>query len=186
LDTFDLEYQFPFGWKELWGIAYRTDFDLKQHMITSGKNLEYTDPVTNRTFIPHVIEPAVGLNRLLLMILLETFQEEEKRSVLKLKPALAPRTVAVFPLVANKPALVEKARTIYTQLQLAGINIAWDDRGNIGKRYLSQDEAGTPWCVTVDYATLEDNTVTVRDRDTTSQVRVSISELALYFREKLQ
>jgi glycyl-tRNA synthetase len=183
-DTYDLEYQFPFGWKELWGIAYRTDYDLSVQSKHSGVDLSYLDPRTNKKFIPHVIEPAVGVNRLFLMVLADAYVKEEKRIVLKLAPSLAPRKVAVFPLVANKPDLVNKAREVYTALQ-KHMAVAWDDRGNIGKRYLSQDEAGTPWCVTIDYATLEDGTVTVRDRDTMVQDRVSVDSLVSYFQEKL-
>jgi glycyl-tRNA synthetase len=183
-DTYDLEYQYPFGWKELWGVAYRTDYDLTVQSKHSGVDLSYQDPKTNTKFMPHVIEPAVGVNRLFLMVLADAFVKEEKRIVLKLAPKLAPRKAAVFPLVANKPELVEKAREIYRTLKRQ-MPVAWDDRGNIGKRYLSQDEAGTPWCITVDYATLEDGTVTVRDRDTTEQTRVPVDTLVAYFQEKL-
>lgn len=184
-DTQDLEYAYPFGWKELWGLAYRTDYDLKQHMQHSGIDLHYKDQISGKTFIPHVIEPAVGINRLLLMVLADAYEKEEKRIVLHLAPRLAPKSVAVFPLVANKPEIMQKAKEIYDSLKISDIKAAWDDRGNIGKRYLSQDEAGTPWCVTIDYATLTDNTVTVRDRDTTKQDRVSVSHLVGYFKEKL-
>lgn len=178
LDTYDLEYQFPFGWKELWGVAYRTDYDLKQHQQFSGENLEYTDPNTGEKFVPHVIEPAVGVNRLLLMVLTEAYREdsEKQRTILSLPTALAPYKAAVFPLLKNKPELVEKARGVYTQLR-ATYRVAWDDRGNIGKRYLYQDEIGTPYCVTIDFQTLEDDTVTLRDRDTAEQRRVAIGDL---------
>lgn len=184
-DTYDLEYQYPFGWKELWGIAYRTDYDLTVQSKHSGVDLSYMDPQTGKKFMPHVIEPAVGINRLFLMVLADAFVQEEKRIVLKLSPILAPKKVAVFPLVANKPDLVTKARGVYDELR-KHFAVAWDDRGNIGKRYLSQDEAGTPWCITVDYATLEDSSVTVRDRDTTKQERMQIGSLVQYFKEKLQ
>lgn len=183
-DTYDLEYQFPFGWKELWGIAYRTDYDLSVQSKHSGVDLSYLDPKTAKKFTPHVIEPAVGINRLFLMVLADAYVKEEKRIVLKLTPALAPKKVAVFPLVANKPELVGKARSIFDNLR-KHVTTAWDDRGNIGKRYLAQDEIGTPWCVTVDYATLEDGTVTVRDRDTTKQERVSVGQLEAFIKEKL-
>ena len=178
-DTYDLDYQFSFGWKELWGIAYRTDYDLKQHMAHSSKSLEYLNPQTGEKFVPHVIEPAVGINRLFLMVLTDAYWHDQanQRTVLKLHPRLAPYKVAVFPLVKNKPELVDKAREVYA-LCSAEAYTAWDDRGNIGKRYLSQDEIGTPACLTIDYQTLEDNTVTWRDRDTTTQERVPISELA--------
>lgn len=183
-DTYDLEYNYPFGWKELWGVAYRTDYDLSVQSKHSGVDLSYLDPHTGKKFIPHVVEPAVGINRMFLMVLADAFVQEEKRIVLKLAPALAPKKVAVFPLVANKSDLVAKAREVYSSLQ-KHMTVAWDDRGNIGKRYLSQDEAGTPWCVTVDYATLEDGSVTVRDRDTTRQERININKLVQYFQEKL-
>lgn len=184
-DTFDLDFNFPFGWKELWGIAYRTDYDLKQHSQFSDSNLLYRDQISGKEFIPHVVEPAVGVNRLFFMLLSDAFTDDEKRLVLKLKPALAPYKVAIFPLVANKEELVKKARELYLQLKIK-LPTIWDDRGNIGKRYYAQDEIGTPWCVTVDYQTIEDNTVTVRDRDTTRQDRVSVANLNTYFNEKLK
>ena len=160
-------------------MAYRTDYDLKQHQQFSGQNLEYTDPHTGDKFIPHVIEPAVGINRLFLMILVDSYRKDEakNRTLLQLPSQLAPYTAAVFPLVKNKPELVEKARVIFDQLRQT-MPVAWDDRGNIGKRYLYQDEIGTPYCVTVDYQTLEDNTVTVRNRDTAQQERVEVEQLS--------
>lgn len=178
LDTYDLEYRFPFGWKELWGLAYRTDYDLKQHQQLSGQSLEYTDPYTGEKFIPHVLEPAVGINRLFLMVLADSFREdtEKQRTVLALNSNLAPYQVAVFPLLKNKPELVAKARAVYQLLKPQG-RVTWDDRGNIGKRYLYQDEIGTPSCITIDFQTLEDETVTVRDRDTAQQKRVAITKL---------
>jgi glycyl-tRNA synthetase len=177
-DTYDLEYKFPFGWKELWGIAYRTDYDLKQHMEHSGVSMEYLDPNTGERFIPHVIEPAVGINRLVLMALCDGFDQQDQKLVLKLKPDLAPYLAAVFPLVKNKPELTNQAKEIYQTLA-SKFNVAWDDRGNIGKRYLSQDEIGTPFCITVDYQTLEDQTVTLRDRDTAEQKRIRIEDLEI-------
>ncbi len=186
--TEDMEYNFPFGFKELWGLAYRTDYDLKQHQEYSGENLEYTDPQSGRKFLPHVIEPAVGINRLLAMVLLDTYTEEgdgdSKRIYLKLPPKLAPFKAAVFPLLANKPDLVAKAKDIYKDLS-GKFTIAWDDRGNVGKRYYSQDELGTPFGITVDFQTLEDHTVTVRDRNTTEQIRVNINELSNFLSEKI-
>jgi glycyl-tRNA synthetase len=182
--TEDLEYKFPFGFKELWGLAYRTDYDLTQHMNVSKKDLTITDPHTGKKITPHVIEPAVGINRLLLMVLIDAYSEEEKRIVLKLHPRLAPYKIAVFPLLANKENLVEKAKEIYDDLK-EYFMVVLDDRGNIGKRYLAQDEIGTPWCVTVDFDSLEDDAVTVRDRDTTKQERVQIKELSSYFHKKL-
>jgi len=181
-DTYDLEYLYPFGWKELWGVAYRTDYDLKQHIEFSGTKLEYTDPFSGKKFVPHVIEPAVGVNRVFLMILVDAYQKDEakNRIVLHLNDELAPTQVAVFPLVKNKPEVVEKAREVYKALQAENLRVVWDDRGNIGKRYLSQDELGTPRCITIDYQTLEDGTVTVRDRDTAEQERIAISELSSF------
>jgi len=181
--TEDLEYQFPFGYKELYGLAYRTDFDLRQHAEKSGVDLSYQDE-TGKKFIPHVIEPSFGLERTLLMVLLDAYQEEKERLVLKLSPKLAPYKVAVFPLLANKPKLVEKARLVFDELRPV-LRTAWDDRGNIGKRYYAQDEIGTPWCVTVDFQTLEDKTVTIRDRDTTKQIREKIDKLEDWFQNKL-
>lgn len=183
-DTYDLDYEYPFGWKELWGVAYRTNYDLTAHAKHSGADLTIVDPATGTKVLPHVIEPAVGINRMFLMVLVDAYRKEDKRVVLKLAPALAPKKVAVFPLVANKPDIVERAREVFSSLA-PHFATAWDARGNIGKRYLSQDEIGTPWCVTVDYATLEDGSVTVRDRDTTNQERVAVSVLPEYFQNKL-
>lgn len=183
--TEDIEYDFPFGgFKELYGLAYRTDYDLRQHSKHSGADLRYRDQETGEEFFPHVVEPTFGVTRTMLAVLLDAYCEEEKRVVLKLKPPLAPYKVAVFPLLANKPELIEKARSVFDKLRLSFYS-TWDDRGNIGKRYYSQDEIGTPWCVTVDFQTLEDNTVTVRDRDTTKQERVATSKLLNYFSAKL-
>ncbi len=182
--TEDLEYKFPFGFKELWGLAYRTDYDLAQHEKHSKKELKITDPYTGKKILPHVIEPAVSINRLMLMMLCDAYTEEEKRVVLKLHPNLASYKVAVFPLLGNKEELITKARGIYEELRKKFM-IAWDDRGNIGKRYLAQDEIGTPWCVTVDFETLDNNTVTVRDRDSAKQERIKIENLANYFSDKL-
>lgn len=184
-DTYDLDYKFPFGWKELWGLAYRTDYDLKQHIKHSGQSLEYVDPHTNRKFIPHVIEPAFGITRTFLMIMCDAYSEDGERVVLKLNPKIAPYKVAVFPLLANKTELTDKAREIYKDLKKNFV-VTWDDRGNIGKRYYAQDEIGTPWCVTVDFQSLEDATVTVRDRDTARQERVSIDKLSEYFLNRLR
>ena len=176
--TEDLEYQFPWGFKEMWGLAYRTDFDLKSHSEKSGVDLHYTDPYTNEKFIPHVIEPTFGLSRLLTIILMNAYFEdtEKQRVVMKLPQALAPYKVAVFPLVGNKEELSLKAKAIFTDLQKT-MSVVLDERGNIGKRYFTQDEVGTPYCVTVDYQTLEDDTVTVRERDTATQIRVKTADL---------
>lgn len=175
----DIEYNAPFGWSEFEGIHHRGDWDLGRHKLT------YKDAVTGETYTPWCIETSGGVDRATLFLLLEAYTKEEKRIVLKLHPALAPVKVAVFPLVANKTELTEKARKVYHMLQL-DYRVAWDDRGNIGKRYLSQDEAGTPWCVTVDFTTLEDDTVTVRDRDTMKQERVNISKVSEYVKDHLK
>lgn len=176
--TEDLEYEFPFGFKEIAGLAYRTDFDLKNHMDHSGTDLRFTDSETNEKFIPHVIEPTFGINRILLTCLTDAYEEdkEEERTILKLSKEISPYKIAIFPLVKNKPELVEKASEIYKTLR-RNYQVAFDSRGNIGKRYLSQDEIGTPYCVTVDYQTLEDETVTIRTRDTKDQIRIKISEI---------
>lgn len=184
LDTYDLDYEFPFGWKELWGVAYRTDYDLSAHMKHSGKDLRYTDPHTGEKYVPHVIEPAVGLNRMLFMVLCDAYREEDGRTFLKLKPTLAPYQAAVFPLVANKPDIMEKAEEVFSTMS-KDIPTYWDDRGNIGKRYRYQDEIGTPFCITIDYDTLSTHTVTIRERDSMEQSRVAISELTSYLQSKL-
>ena len=168
------------------GVANRGDYDLKQHSKYSGRDLSYTEPDTGDKYFPYVIEPSVGVGRAALAFLLDAYAEEGGRVILKLHPKLAPYKVAVFPLVANKPDLVTKAKEIYSELRLKlRLSAVFDDRGNIGKRYYSQDEIGTPWCITVDYQTLEDGTVTVRDRDTASQERINVSQLDTYFTQKL-
>lgn len=170
--TIDFDYKFPFGEEELYGLAYRTDFDLKNHF----KEAPYKDEGTGEKFYPHVIEPTFGVDRSVLAVLCDAYEEQADRIVLKLKPSLAPYKVAVFPLLKNKPELVKKAEAIYAELRKY-FNVAFDDRGNIGKRYYSQDEIGTPYCITVDFETLENNDVTIRDRDTMVQERVKISDL---------
>jgi len=182
--TIDFDYEFPFGTNELYGLAYRTDFDLKNHEKFSGHNLKYKDHETNEEFWPHVIEPTWGVDRSVLVVLLEAYCEEENRVVLKISPRLAPYKAAVFPLLANKPELVKLARKIYDDLRPQFMT-AWDDRGNIGKRYYSQDEIGTPFCVTVDFDTLLDKKVTVRGRDTMKQNRIEIEGLENYLSDKL-
>ena len=187
--TVDFEYDFPFGRKELYGLAYRTDFDLKNHEKASGENLKYRDPDPPAggpsEFWPHVIEPSLGVDRTVLAVLLDAYDDSvEGRVVLRLKPKLAPYKAAVFPLLANKPELTRVAKEIYDDLR-KDFNIAWDDRGNIGKRYLSQDEIGTPFCMTVDFDSLEKKDVTVRDRDTGKQERIEISKLKEYLADKL-
>jgi len=182
--TVDFEYEYPFGQKELYGLAYRADFDLKNHEKFSGQNLKYRDPETGEEFWPHVIEPTFGLGRSVLATLLGAYYEDEERIVLKLPPKLAPYKAAVFPLLSNKPELVKKAKEIYDDLR-KHFTVAWDDRGNIGKRYYSQDEIGTPFCITVDFDTLEKNDVTVRARDTAKQERIQIKELSSYINVKI-
>lgn len=180
--TIDLEYDFPIGREELFGLAYRTDFDLKNIQEHSSKNMEYAIKGTNDKFIPHVIEPTFGVERALMATLTAAYTEDEvngeKRIYLKLPEHLAPVKYAVSPLLKNKPELVEKAREVYKALKAKHGAVMWDDNGNIGKRYRRQDEIGTPYCVVIDFQTLEDDTVTVRDRDTTEQRRLAIIELA--------
>ena len=186
--TADVEYETPFGWKELFGLAYRTDFDLKNHSEQSGEDLVYTDPDTNEKIMPHVIEPTFGLSRLTLMTLLEAYHEEQvgddTRTVMKFHHRLAPIQIAILPLSKKEP-LIAKAQEAYNQLNDAtNLRLDFDVTGSIGKRYRRQDEVGTPVCVTIDFGTIGDDaeqgapdTVTIRDRDTLEQKRVSISEL---------
>ena len=179
--TIDFMFDYPNGEEELMGLAYRTDFDLQNIARESGKSMEYRDKKTNETFVPHVIEPSIGVERLMLAILSTAYTEDEvggeKRIVLKLPENLAPYRFCVSPLLKNKPELVEKAREVYKKLRDKYVNVTWDDSGNIGKRYRKQDEIGTPKCIVIDFDTLEDDAVTIRDRDTTEQIRVKISEL---------
>lgn len=187
--TVDIEFEYPFGRKELWGLAHRTDFDLRQHAASSGVPLSYLDEETGEPFIPHVVEPSLGVDRTVLAILLSVYEEDEmngeKRTVLRLKPSVAPIKAAVFPLLRNKKKLVEKAREIHQVLKREFGVIVFDDNGNIGKRYRRQDEIGTPLCVTVDFETLEKNDVTVRDRDSGKQERVFVPELPEHLRSRL-
>lgn len=181
--TVDVEYEFPFGKEELYGLAYRGDFDLKNHEAKSGVDLSYSDD-KGKKFLPHVIEPTFGVDRTILAVLSESYTEDGDRVYLKLPAVLAPYKAAVFPLLSNKPQLVEKAKSVYQMLK-SRYFVAWDDRGNIGKRYFSQDEIGTPYCVTIDFQTLEDETVTIRDRNTTKQERIAIGNLTNYFESKI-
>lgn len=180
--TIDFYYDYPsLGFDEIGGMAYRTDFDLKNHQEHSGKNLEYRPKDGSTPFIPHVIEPTFGVDRHVMAVLCNSFTHDEingeKRTFLKMPAHLAPVKVAVSPLLKNKPELVKKAREVYELLKKEYGSVMWDDNGNIGKRYRRQDEIGTPFCVTIDFDTLEDQTVTVRDRDTTEQQRISIKEV---------
>ena len=182
--TIDFEFEFPFGQKELFGLAYRTDFDLKNH------KLEYIDEDAGDKITPHVIEPSLGIGRTVLAILLSVYSEDEKggevRSFLKFKPNIAPVICAVSPLLKNKPELVEYANTrVFAPLKAEFGRVIWDDNGNIGKRYRRQDEIGTPFCVVVDFDTLTDNTVTVRDRDTGEQERIKVENLKKYIKDKI-
>ena len=187
--TTDFEYLFPFGWGELWGVADRTDYDLTQHINTSGKALDYFDPTTNERYIPYVIEPSLGVERLFLAVMTEAYDEEvvdaeknDSRVVLHFHPALAPYKAAILPLSKK---LSSEAEKVYHDLQKKFM-VEFDDAGSIGKRYRRQDEIGTPLCITFDFESLEDNCVTVRDRDTMQQERVAISDLAAYIEKKIE
>ncbi|MHC1685553.1 MAG: glycine--tRNA ligase [Clostridiaceae bacterium] len=185
--TSDIEVKFPFGWGELWGIADRTDYDLNQHIKHSGEEMLYLDPVTNEKYVPYVIEPSLGCDRVVLAFLCDAYDEEEleggdSRTVLRLHPALAPFKAAVLPLSKK---LSGKAEEVYAKLSKKFM-VDYDEAGSIGKRYRREDEIGTPFCITVDFDTLEDNAVTVRDRDTMQQVRILIDELDKFIEEKLE
>ncbi len=185
--TTDIEYKFSFGWGELWGIADRTDFDLRQHIETSGKDLIYIDPVTNEKYVPFCIEPSLGADRVTLALLVDAYTEEKledgtERSVLKLHPTLSPFKAAIFPLTKK---LKEPALELYAKLAKK-FSIDYDESGSIGKRYRRHDEIGTPYCITFDYDSLEDNCVTVRDRDTMEQERVKIEELENHIMKKIE
>lgn len=185
--TSDIEFKFPFGWGELWGIADRTDFDLKQHGSHSGKDIIYTDPITNQKYVPYCIEPSLGVDRVLLAFLCNAFKEEElddndKRTVLQLHPFLAPFKACILPLTKK---LKDKAGEVYSELAKY-MMVDYDEAGSIGKRYRRQDEIGTPYCITIDFDTLEDNTVTIRDRDSMEQIRISIAELKDFLEKKIE
>lgn len=181
----DIEYNAPFGWSEFMGIHNRGDWDLSRHSTYSGKDLRYKDQLTGEEFIPWDIETSAGVDRSILFFIIDAYSEENERVFLKLDPKLAPYKTAVFPLLANKPELVSLAKEIYTNLRKEFM-VSWDDRGNIGKRYFSQDEIGTPFCITVDFQSLEDKTVTVRDRDSAKQERLSIDQLESFLQKKLK
>lgn len=192
--TVDFEYKYPFGIKEIGGLAYRTDFDLSNHAKHSGQDLSYLDPLTGKRLVPHVIEPTFGLDRHVLAVMAAAYTEEqvgegdkaETRIVLKLKPELAPVKIAVSPLLRNKPELVTRAGEVYRALKQEFGAVMWDDNGNIGKRYRRQDEIGTPLCVVIDFDTLEDHAVTIRHRDTMKQTRVKIDDLKANLHEQLE
>lgn len=185
LATTDIEYLFPFGWGEIWGIADRTDYDLKQHMAHSGENFEYLDPETNERYVPYCVEPSVGLDRLLLMTLVDSYEEEElekeTRIVMRLAPHLAPYQVAILPL---QKKLSDKALEVFDTV-VKKFNATFDETASIGKRYRRQDAIGTPYCVTIDFDTLEDETVTIRERDSMNQERIKISDIVTYLASKV-
>lgn len=188
--TIDFEYDYPtIGRKELYGLAYRTDYDLRQHAQHSGEKLTYRDDTSGEVFPPHVIEPTFGVGRTILAVLADAYTRDtvgdDERTYLALRPAVAPVKAAVFPLLKNKPQLQEKAGEVYRSLKQRIPQTAWDDNGNIGKRYRRQDEIGTPLCITIDFDTLEDETVTVRDRDSGEQERVALGELEQTVAERL-
>lgn len=180
----DIEYESPWGWAEFMGIHHRGDWDLSRHQEYSGQNMKYKDPETQEEYLPWDIESSAGVDRSLLFFLIDAYTENEGRIFLKLHPKLAPYKAAVFPLLSNKPELIKLARRIYLDLKY-DFMVAWDERGNIGGRYASQDEIGTPFCITVDFQSLEDEMVTVRDRDSAKQERVKISELKNYLIDKI-
>jgi len=183
--AYDIEYKTPFGWKEWEGIHWRGNWDLSRHGQYAKKDFTYTDPETKEKFIPWIVETSGGVDRTFLFLLLDAYREEKERVVLSLHPKVAPYTVAVFPLLANKEKLTKQAKEIFNNLK-EYFNVAWDDRGNIGKRYYAQDEIGTPLCVTVDFQSLEDKTATIRDRDTMKQERVAIDKLGDFLQTKLK
>ena len=187
--TTDFEYNFAFGWGELWGVADRTDYDLTQHQTESGESMEYTDPVTNEKYVPFVIEPSLGVERMVLAYLTDAYDEEvinaeknDVRTVLRLHPFLAPYKAAILPL---QKGLSDKADEVYKKLAKK-FSVTYDVTGSIGKRYRRQDEIGTPYCITIDFDTLENDTVTVRDRDSMEQIRLPISELEAYIEKSLE
>jgi len=187
-EAYDIEYKYPFGFKEIEGLHMRGNYDLSQHSKFSGTDLNYLDPITNEKYIPHVVESSAGVGRIFLAVLNEAYQEEEleggTRVVLKLAPHLAPIKIAVFPLLKNKPELVKKAREVYDLLKLKW-RCEFDDNGNIGKRYRRQDEIGTPYCLTIDFDSMENDCVTVRNRDTMKQEVINIADLLKFFQEKI-
>lgn len=186
--TVDIQYLFPFGWQELYGLAHRGDFDLTQHAKFSQEKLEYLDPKNNEKFVPHVLEPTFGLDRSILAAMVSAYKEEgegdDMRVVMQFPAKLAPIKIAVFPLLKNKPELVAKAKELYNNLK-EKYRVEFDDNGNIGKRYRRQDEIGTPYCLTIDFDSLENNDVTIRERDSMKQERIKLEELENYLAKKL-
>ncbi|KKQ80019.1 MAG: Glycine-tRNA ligase [Parcubacteria group bacterium GW2011_GWC2_38_7] len=198
-EAYDIEYNFPFGFKEMEGVHARSDYDLTQHAKFSKQDLNYLDPVTQERYVPHIVETSVGVTRIMLAAICDAYEEEppplangggtkgeDERIVLHLSPVLAPIKIAVFPLLKNKPELVAKAQEIYQELRKTW-RVEFDDNGNVGKRYRRQDEIGTPFCVTVDFDTIEkDNTVTVRERDSMEQKRIKVEDLVSYFSTQIK
>jgi glycyl-tRNA synthetase len=187
--AFDIEYQAPWGWAEMEGIHWRSDYDLTQHSKFSGQDLTYSDPVTHEKYLPWIVETSGGVDRSFFFLLLDAYKEEktdsgETRNYLKIKPQIAAYKMAIFPLAANKPELIKKAKKIFDSLS-SKYSLDWDDSSNIGKKYRRQDEIGTPWCLVVDYQTLEDKTVSIRDRDTMKQIRVKVEEIDTWLEKKL-
>lgn len=187
--AFDIEYNAPWGWAEMEGVHWRSDYDLTQHSKFSGQDLSYIDPVTHERYLPFITETSGGVDRSFFYLLLDAYQEEklengETRTVLKIHPKVSAYKMAIFPLASNKPELVEKANGLYEKLA-SKYSIDWDDSSNIGKKYRRQDEIGTPWCLVVDYQTLQDNTVTIRDRDTMEQIRINADEVDSWLYNKL-
>jgi glycyl-tRNA synthetase len=187
--TVDLEFEYPFGIKELTGLSHRGDYDLKRHQEFSGKSLDVFDEEKKERYVPHVIEPTVSIDRAILAVITSAYREDKKedeaRVYLSLRPSIAPIICVVSPLLKNKPELVEKAREVYTNLKKEFGRVMWDDNGNIGKRYRRQDEIGTPWCIVIDFDTLTDDTVTVRDRDTGKQERIKQGMLVEFIKNNL-
>ena len=187
--TVDLEFEYPFGIKELTGLSHRGNFDLKRHQEFSGESMEVLDEETKEKFIPHVIEPTVSVDRAILALLCSSYREDGEgdntRVYLKLPPNIAPYKVAVSPLLKNKPELISYAKNIYEELKKEFGWVVWDDNGNIGKRYRRQDEIGTPWCIVIDFDTLTDDSVTIRDRDTGKQERIKKEDIVKYIKEKM-
>jgi len=187
--AFDIEYLSPWGWAEMEGIHWRSDYDLRQHSQFSGQDLTYTDPVSHEKYLPHITETSGGVDRSFFFMLLDAFHEDklengETRIWLKLNPQISAYKVAIIPLASNKPELITKAKSLYDNLSQR-YSVDWDDSSNIGKKYRRQDEIGTPWCVVIDYQTLEDNTVTIRDRDTMTQIRLNIDMVDSWLADKL-
>ena len=187
--AFDIEYNAPWGWAEMEGIHWRGNYDLTQHSKFSGEDLSYNDPLTHEKYLPHIVESSGGVDRSFFFLLLDAYQEQkldngETRIYLKINPKVSAYKLAIFPLAANKPELVSVAQKLYSNLS-KNYSVDFDDSSNIGKKYRRQDEIGTPWCAVVDYQTLEDNTVTIRDRDTMSQVRININEIDTWLQKQL-